>query len=97
MPQEENRHVIVPTLPDGVPRTALPRSLSGHSLRNKLQGSTETGIVTGDLVEVTDTKYLFLGVVNLRHPETAVAGIKHALGRATLALIPKVWRGPVDI
>jgi hypothetical protein len=97
MPEEENQHVTVRSLPDGVLRTAVLQSLSRHALRIKLQGSPATGLVAGDLVEVTDAKHLFLGVVTLRDAETVVVGIEHALDRTALALIQKVWRGPVGI
>ena len=93
---EEDRQVTVRLLPDGVARAALLSGLNDQFLRiDLLPIPVETNFKTGDLVEVTCPKTLYLGEVCGRQDETIIVAAEHSLDRERLALIQETWLCPV--
>jgi hypothetical protein len=95
MSNEQDQQVTVRLLPDGDAHPAHIGGLNGHLLQIDLSPiPAERSLKTGDLVEVTCPKTLYLGEVHSRQGETMIVGIEHSLDRETLALIQQVWHGP---
>lgn len=91
----ENQEITVRLLPEGVPYSALFRGLNGRLLRiDVARVPSEPHLNVGDLVEIASLRYLYLGQVILKQPETVVIDVEHALDRAVLAQIQQVWEGP---
>ena len=93
---EQDRQVTVRLLPDGVAHAALLSGLNGQFLRIDLSPTpAEASLKTGDLVEVTCPKTLYLGEVCGRQDETIMVAVEHSLDRERLALIQQTWSCPV--
>ena len=95
MSTEQDQQLTVRLLPDGDPCPAHFGGLNGRSLQIDLSPiPAEMSLKTGDLVEVTCPKTLYLGEVQSWQGERMIVGIEHSLDRETLALIRQVWHGP---
>jgi len=94
---EQDQQVTVRLLPDGAAHAALLSGLDGQFLRIDLSPiPAEASLKTGDLVEVTCPKTIYLGEVCDRQDETIIVAVEHSLDRERLALVQQTWRSPAE-
>jgi len=84
--------ISVRRLPDGQPRSAfLERREHRHFLISNLTDRTE--FEAGSLIEIQSEKAVYLGQVLGQQESSLLISIEHALNRAALTEIEKVWQG----
>jgi hypothetical protein len=84
--------ITVRRLPDGEPRSGTwERRDRRHFLISNLTGRAE--LEAGSLVEIQSEKAVYLGQVLGQQESSLLISIEHALNRAALTEIEKVWQG----
>jgi hypothetical protein len=95
MSSERDQQVTVRLLPDGEARPGVFSSLNRQLLQiDMMSAPLVADLKSGDLVEVTSPRNVYLGEVRSRRGQTTIVGIEHSLDRESLALIRQVWHGP---
>ncbi len=89
---ELSEEITVRRLPDGEPRSAsFQRRDRRHFLISNLKDWAEFG--AGTLIEIQSEKAVYLGQVLDQQESSLLISIEHALNRAALTEIEKVWQG----
>ena len=89
---ELSEEITVRRLPDGEPRSAsLQRRDRRHFLISNLKDWAE--FAAGTLIEIQSEKAVYLGQVLDQQESSLLISIEHALNRAALTEIEKVWQG----
>lgn len=87
-----SEEITVRRLPDGEPRSAsLERSDRRHFLISNLKDRAE--FEAGSLIEIQSEKAVYLGQVLGQQESALLVSVEHALNRAALTEIEKVWQG----
>ena len=89
---ELSEEITVRRLPDGEPRSG---SLERRDRRNFLisQLNDWEEFEAGSLIEIQSAKAVYLGQVLGQQESSLLVSIEHALNRAALTEIEKVWQG----
>lgn len=89
---ELSEKITVRRLPDGEPRAgSLERRDQRHFLISNLNDGTE--FEAGSLIEIQAEKALYLGQVLGQQESSLLVSMEHALNRAALSEIERVWQG----
>lgn len=89
---ELSEEITVRRLPDGEPRSALlDRRDRKHFLISNLVDGRE--FEAGSLIEIQAKRAVYLGQVLGEQESSLLISIEHALDRAALTEIGKVWQG----
>jgi hypothetical protein len=88
----QGEKITVRRLPDGDPQAAFLERRDRRDFRISDLSDRAT-FETGSLIEIQSEKAVYLGQVLGQQESALLIAIEHALSRATLTEIEKVWHG----